>query len=89
MQDICGASLSEVYSLRLHVSIAIHVATSETVDRVSKLKNESMRIISNALFFGRASLGMKKATTSVAVAALFFCYGYRFPDTVFLRYYGT
>ena len=35
MQDICGESLSEVYSLRLHVSsakIIIHVATSETVD---------------------------------------------------------
>ena len=40
--------------------------------RVSKLKNERMRINSNAMFFGRASLGMKKATTSVAVATFFF-----------------
>ena len=29
---------------------------------------ESMCINSNAMFFGRASLGMKKATTSVAVS---------------------
>ena len=40
--------------------------------RLSKLKNESMRINSNAMFFGRASIGMKKNTTSVAVATLFF-----------------
>ena len=29
--------------------------------RVSKLKNESVHINSNARFFGRASIGMKKA----------------------------
>ena len=31
-----------------------------------------MRINSNAMFFGRASLGMKKVTTNVAVATFFF-----------------
>ena len=48
-----------------------HTLVTVTV-RVSKLKNESMRINSNAMFFGRASLGMKKATTCVAVATFFF-----------------
>ena len=47
-------------------------AILRNIHRVSKLKNESMRINSNAIFFGRASLGMKKATTSVAVATFFF-----------------
>ena len=39
---------------------------------LGKLKSESMRINSNAMFFGRASIGMKKATNSVAVATLLF-----------------
>ena len=32
-----------------------------TSSRLSKLKSEGMRINSNAMFFGRASLGMKKS----------------------------
>ena len=47
-----------------------------------------MRINSNAMFFGRASIGMKKGTNSVAVATLLLrqiqISGYGN-----LRYYGT
>ena len=49
---------------------AIYSATRSSCN--TKLKNDSLRINSNAMFFGRASIGMKKPTTSVAVATLFF-----------------
>ena len=66
--DICKLC----HFLMMKINSVPHDMQEGKVDRVSKLKNDSMRINSNAMFFGRASLGMKKATTSVAVATLLF-----------------
>ena len=43
-----------------------------TCSRVSNVKNESMRINSKGMFFGRANLGMQKAMNSLAAAPLSF-----------------
>ena len=64
--------MKDAHDLQTHIEQVRLEEGVSTLDRVSKLKYESMRIGSNVVFFSRADLGKKETITNGAVYSVTF-----------------